>query len=50
LRDVYKSLQSCVEFKNEWSYTPTPHIRFHDVRIDNFTLFTSSSDACSSRH
>ena len=48
--EVYIPLQSYVEVKNEWSYTPTPQIRLHGVHIDKLYLFPSSSDACSSRH
>ena len=32
------SSPSYAEVKNEWSYTSTPTIRFHDVARDNFTF------------
>jgi len=32
--EVYKPLQSYVEFKNGWSYTATPQIRLHGVHIE----------------
>jgi hypothetical protein len=36
--EVNESLPSSAEIKNEWSYTPAPHLCFHGVGKENSAL------------